>query len=148
MSLLLRISYSYLKLLSDKNSQKHCGGGGGGSFPPAPPVPTALSCDSFLANYLPSYSLYSQTKVLHPKYYKHLKEDALSTVIMANKNGLISERFACTSSKHLKFLILNFQFTMYFHPKTMLPEDIGQCLECLGWITLQPNVSLALEDGS
>ena len=38
------------------------------------------------------------------------------------------------------------QVKMYFHPKTMLPEDIG--LECLGYITLQPNVSLALEDGS
>ena len=31
-----------------------------------------------------------ETKVIHPKYYKHLKEDSLP-VIRADKNGLVFE---------------------------------------------------------
>ena len=37
-------------------------------------------------------------KVIHPKYYKHLK-NVLTKPFGQTKNGLVSGRLACTSSK-------------------------------------------------
>ena len=42
-----------------------------------------------------------KAKVIHPKYYKHLKK-LLSTAIWADKNGLVSARIACISNKNLR----------------------------------------------
>ena len=57
-------------------------------------------------------------KVMHPKYYKHLKK-VLTKAIWADKNGLVSGRLACTSSKteifnkiRIQILILNFQVNL------------------------------------
>ena len=38
-------------------------------------------------------------KVIHPKYYKHLKKGAHQSHLHKPKNGLVSGRLACTSSK-------------------------------------------------
>jgi hypothetical protein len=83
------------------------------------------------------WELYCKTdadlKVIHPKYYKHLK-NLLSTAIWADKNRLVSGRIACISSNNLRpglkqysnlvFFILNLciQFRMYFHPKNLKSE--------------------------
>ena len=39
------------------------------------------------------------TKVIHPKYYKHLKKGAHQSHLGQTENGLVSGRLACTSSK-------------------------------------------------
>ena len=38
-------------------------------------------------------------KVIHPKYYKHLKKGAHQSHLGRQKNGLVSGRLACKSSK-------------------------------------------------
>jgi hypothetical protein len=55
------------------------------------------------------------SKVIHPKYYKHLKKGAHQSHLGIKKNGLVSGRLACTSSKTeilnkvgIKILILQF----------------------------------------
>ena len=58
------------------------------------------------------------SKFIHPKYYKYLKEDAH---IWAGKNGLILGRLACTSNKSLKSLTMWFsiQSKIYFHSQIL-----------------------------
>ena len=66
-----------------------------------------------------------ECKVIHPKYYKHLKR--CSKAIWTNKNGLVSGILACSSSKTeisdkigIYTLILNFQvdFECFFTQKS------------------------------
>ena len=56
----------------------------------------------------------------------------LTKAIWAEKNGLVSERLACTSGKikilnkiGIQILILNFQvnYKRFFHPKTLKSEN-------------------------
>jgi hypothetical protein len=42
---------------------------------------------------------YCSSKVIHPKYYKHLKKGAPQMPFGQTKNGLVSGRLACTSGK-------------------------------------------------
>ena len=44
----------------------------------------------------------TSNKVIHLKYYKHLKKKLLSTAIWADNNGLVFGRIACISSKNLR----------------------------------------------
>ncbi len=68
-----------------------------------------------------------QVKVIHPKYYKHLKRRCSSKPFGQTKNGLVSGRLACTSSKteilnkkRIYILILSFQVNLacFFTKKT------------------------------
>ena len=43
------------------------------------------------------------SKVIHPKYQKHLKKKLLNKYIWGDKNGLVFGRLACISSKNLKY---------------------------------------------
>ena len=62
-------------------------------------------------------------KVIHPKYYTHLKEAGSSAQSFGQiKNGLVSGRLACTSSQifNLDFNPeFSIQVRMYFHPKKL-----------------------------
>ena len=49
-----------------------------------------------------SKKFYREVKVIHPKYYNIWKK-LLSTAIWADKNGLVSGRIACISSKNLRY---------------------------------------------
>ena len=57
-------------------------------------LPCCQLCRAYtLLNLLPS------NKVIHPKYYKHLKKGAHQCHFGRQKNGLVSGRLASTSSK-------------------------------------------------
>ena len=56
--------------------------------------------NDFIAFFHSFSSFFKQQKVIHPKYYRHLKKAAqCSTAIWADKNGLVSGKIACISSK-------------------------------------------------
>ena len=46
-----------------------------------------------------SANLHDNDKVIHQKYYKHLKKDAHQIHLGRQKNGLVYGRLACISSK-------------------------------------------------
>ena len=74
--------------------------------------------------------MHTRFKVIHSEYYKHLKE-AAQTSNYGRKNGLVSGRLACRSSKtyNLKQYRnqefnpeFSIQFRMCFHLKNLKSE--------------------------
>ena len=61
------------------------------------PEQQALAAAAIGSLKIPSF-LQQQTKVMHPKYYKHLKKCSPKK-FGQTKNGLVSGRLVCTSSK-------------------------------------------------